>query len=74
MLLLIDPFFLFYRLAERFSIKGHRNLSQALLEHRGEFLKPSRPIGKQDTNVRISIKIGEKANTKIYIFFYSNQY
>jgi hypothetical protein len=72
MLLLIDlpsSFFIFYRLAERFSIKGHHNLSQALLEHRRTFLKPSRPIGKQDTNVWISIKIIEKANTKVYIFF-----
>ncbi|KAK4521658.1 GH18 domain-containing protein [Mucor velutinosus] len=40
-------------LAEKFSIKGHHELSKALLTHRKEFLKSSRPLGEQDTNQSI---------------------
>ncbi|GAN05393.1 hypothetical protein MAM1_0090d04863 [Mucor ambiguus] len=40
-------------LAEKFSIKGHHDLSQAILAHNKEFLKPSRPLGEQDTNQSI---------------------
>lgn len=40
-------------LAEKFSIKGHHDLSKALLTHNSEFLKPSRPLGEQDTSQSI---------------------
>lgn len=41
-------------LAEKFSIKGHHDLSKALLTHNKEFLKSSRPLGEQGTNVRVN--------------------
>ena len=41
-----------YRLADKFSIKGHHDLSKALVEHTKEFLKSARPLGEPDTNVR----------------------
>ncbi|KAI8638556.1 Spc98 family-domain-containing protein [Parasitella parasitica] len=40
-------------LAEKFSIKGHHELSEALLKHKKEFLKVSRSIGTEDTNQAI---------------------
>ncbi|KAF1798272.1 Spc98 family-domain-containing protein [Mucor lusitanicus] len=40
-------------LAEKFSIKGHHDLSKALLTHNKEFLKSSRPLGEQGTNQSI---------------------
>ncbi|KAL9538603.1 hypothetical protein MBANPS3_010810 [Mucor bainieri] len=40
-------------LAEKFSIKGHHDLSKALLTHNQEFLIPSRSLGEQGTNQSI---------------------
>ncbi|CEP12196.1 hypothetical protein [Parasitella parasitica] len=42
-------------LAEKFSIKGHNRLSTALLKHREEFLKMSRPLGTEDSNLLLSL-------------------
>ncbi|KAI8056450.1 Spc98 family-domain-containing protein [Thamnidium elegans] len=40
-------------LAEKFSIKGHGKLSKALIGHKTEFLKTSRPIGSPHSNQSI---------------------
>ncbi|KAL7334390.1 hypothetical protein PS15p_200024 [Mucor circinelloides] len=40
-------------LADKFSIKGHHDLSKALVEHSKEFLKSTRPLGEPDTNQSI---------------------
>lgn len=41
-----------HRLAEKYSIKGYGKLSKALIEHKTEFLKMSRPIGSPHSNVK----------------------